>query len=178
MDERTKEILTRVIDWASEHNEEFHSRVIEVLDLTAEEKEELGISFDSKYLKDLRDYAKKGYNKGKAIVNMLADGPMRKESGPFGGERPEVHSKSIYFTSQMGTFGYRFNDDGSVDVLWHDPEDYDLDDYGFDTVEEMEEYIKNYSHFDSLQALITFGDAWFCDLDEDVVKAIEQFVKE
>lgn len=101
-------------------------------------------------------------SKGEIVAALVALG-FKGHVGPMGGEDPILDENKMVLYSQCPETGYRFNDDGSVDVYYPDENaTYDslVHDCGM-TEEEAEEEIKNPPHYDTIKDLFYSDDGWF-----------------
>ena len=110
--------------------------------------------------------------KGERIALLVAE-KLEGCCGPFGGESPDVEENILRLSSQGPDSVYRFNDDGSVDVVFEDEEEalyFLIDDCGLDE-EEAREEIDNPPHYESLEVL-SEEDSWFMDLSSEDIEEI------
>ena len=119
----------------------------------------------------------KGSN-GEKIAKLFAKA-LKGECGPFGGEDPELNGNKLTLTSQGPDETWIFNDDGSVDMA-EDEEEFvshaNLDDYGCEDEEELRDYYKEISHFDTIRDLLNSGLGWFNYIDEDILKKVDDIL--
>ena len=122
-------------------------------------------------------------SKGKQIAQIVAD-LINKNGGigPFGREKVIPEGNTLHLYSQSPEEIYRFNDDGSVDFtniedLLMDSSNWD--DYGIEDEEEAEWFIKEYSHWKSVKALMYSSILWFYDLEgeEQALAEIDKVLK-
>ena len=120
---------------------------------------------------------------GEILALLVAKG-FEGEVGPMGGEDPEIEENLIRLTSQSPDTVYRFNDDGSVDEVWENPNElhaFLIMDCG-ETEEEANEFIKDGpAHYDSVMDLLDDGDrtTWFLYFEIDhpeLYNIIKQFI--
>ena len=93
---------------------------------------------------------------GEILALLVAKG-FEEDVGPMGGEDPEIEENLLRLTSQGPDSVYCFNDDGSVDEVWEDPDefrDFLIKDCG-ETEEDADEIIKEGPyHYDSVMDLL------------------------
>ena len=93
---------------------------------------------------------------GEILALLVAKG-FEEDVGPMGGEDPEIEENLLRLTSQGPDAVYCFNDDGSVDEVWEDPDefrDFLIKDCG-ETEEDADEIIKEGPyHYDSVMDLL------------------------
>lgn len=98
------------------------------------------------------------------------------ENGVFGDDIPEVDGSVITFTSQAGEESFQINDDGSIDVLWDDADEYNLDDFGFESYDELNEFMEDNTHFDSIRDIADAGFSWLMCLPDEAFSQIDKIV--
>ena len=116
-------------------------------------------------------------NKGEIIAALVALG-FKGHCGPFGGEDPVLEGNTLILESMMTPTAYTFNDDGSVDISYPEPErTYQelIDDCDY-SEEEAKEIIDNPEHYNNIFDLLNEDslDGWFCYWDyQDINAAIQ-----
>lgn len=107
---------------------------------------------------------------GERTAQLVAEA-FEGECGPAGGEDPYLEGNRVGLHSQNPVEWFRFNDDGSVDfenisrLVWDNPED-----WGFEADDEegINEFIKAYSHFDTVQDLLDSDLGWWYNAEIDL----------
>ncbi len=101
-------------------------------------------------------------NNGEILALLVAKG-FEGECGPFGGWDPEVCGNEMILESQCPATGYKFNDDGSVDVFYpneDDTKEFLIYDCGY-LEEDAQDIIDEPKHYDSVLDLLDDDeDGW------------------
>ena len=122
-------------------------------------------------------------SKGEIIAALVALG-FAKDSGPMSGEDPILRGNEVILESQCPSCGYRFNDDGSIDCFYPDPEAmYDslVNDWEEDE-EEAREEVDNPASYENIEELCSGIDGWFGDFENsnpglyNAIKEVVAFV--
>ena len=121
-------------------------------------------------------------SKGEQIARLVAKG-MGGQSGPFGGNDPDLEGNELTLKSQGYPCTYRFNDDGSVDDISFEGMDEDditdlfMREYSIDD-EEARDYAQNLiTHYTSFEDLCSGYDSWFVYFEEENPKLYKQICK-
>lgn len=119
---------------------------------------------------------------GELLTQLVAKG-FEGEIGPFGGEDPIVNGNELILYSQMPECGYRFKNNGSVEVFFPDKEAMYrslVGDCEY-TEEEAKAIVDDPDKYDSVLDLLNNGeDGWFYYFTTNhpvLYKAIKEFVE-
>jgi hypothetical protein len=116
--------------------------------------------------------------KGEIIAALVALG-FKGDVGPMSGEDPELKGNEVVLESQCPASGYRFNDDGSVEVFFPDKEathDFLISDCDYEE-DDAEAEVEHPPVYNSFEDLCNSGDGWFTYF-EDTAPGIYKAIKE